>query len=556
MKRVMTIVFLPAILIAQTQTSGKREPESRKIELGNKSVANQSNRPLPKIDLPEFVITGIASIDLPDAEKLSLDAGLQERPRAMSELGNRDRATFELSGGLDQRSGEPVTSWMRGKAAAGIGSFFSPKASLWIGRTHSDVEYSLGADYFRTRGFAPFTDRSGGGFSLNGGMNLQSTLLQIDRAKINGSMDYHADAFKFYGSAAPQISRNLSRILLTSSLTSPFQLLWSYEATMSFHSNSITDSSSHVGESQIDLALQTLFPMPSVSVRFDLNASISSLSGSTSASLSYIDLVAGLDQVHWNNWLLLASVHVYGAGGMEGQSLSKVYPDVTLGYQLSQEQAIAIYYNPKVDFWNLSRHIARNTYVSSVSTLRHSDAHQAGGVSWQGYWSKTLRSAVSVEAKSILDFPMYADSASRGVWVLAYGGATTLIVYKGELFAKFSPIDYFGSALVVNSSENSLTGRGIPYMPEVEASASYTHDFPFEVSLSGDLTFFHSRIDNVIHASSSSGELLLDVRAEYRILSSLRTFMEVRNLTNARYELWKGYQAFPFTMAVGLTAVW
>lgn len=547
--------MLPALVVAQTQSTGKKEPESRKIDLENKPFASQASRPLPKIELPEFIITGNASIDLPDAEKILFEESPFTR-RSLQEAGSRDRETVELAGRMEGKTDEGSMPFLRGRATGSIGSFFTPKLNLWLGRIDSDVEYSGSIDYFRTTGFAPHTDRSGGGLSLNGGTSFRSSLLLADMARIHGAVNYRADAYKFYGSTNPQISRSISHFSLQTSMTSPYQLPWSYEAAVGFHSNSITDTSSRVSETQLDLGLTTLYPTSTAPVRFDLNSSFSFLGGSASASLSYIELGLGFERFKWKDWYLTASARVYGAGGMNDQSLSKLYPHLSLGYQLSQYQAVEVYYNPQVEYWNVMRHTVKNPYLSSVSAIRHADAYLAGGVAWQAHWSEQLKTKVSVEAKSSRDYPLYADSTSQGMWLLAYGGTTTVVNYKGELFAKFSPNDYFASALVMSPSRNSVTGKGIPYLPDVELSATYSHEFPAGVSVTGDLTFFRGQVDNVVNASTLKGALLLDARAEYRMLSFLRTFLELRNITNERYELWKGYQAFPFTMAVGLTAVW
>ncbi|MBI4428230.1 MAG: hypothetical protein HY562_03840 [Ignavibacteriales bacterium] len=500
-------ILLPGMLLAQTQSTGKKEPERRKIELGDKPIASQATKPLPKIDLPEFVITGNASIDLPDAEKILFEERLNVRPRLLTEAGDRDRGTADLSAEPEGMANAAFAPFLRGRATASIGTFFSPKLNLWIGRIDSDIEYSGAVDYARTTGFAPFTDRSGGGISLNGGMILRSSLALADRARTTGAVNYRADAYRFYGSVSPQASRNLSRLFLATSMTSPDQLAWSYEASIDLHSNSITDSSSRTGETQLDIGLTTLYPTTMTPVRFDMTASLSFLGGATSSSLTYIEMGLGLDRLQWKSWFLTASARIYGAGGMDGQSLSKMYPHVSLGYEVSRDQSIEAYYNPKVDFWNFSRHIAKNPFVSTASSVRHSDAHQAGGVAWQASWSTMLRTRLSAEAKSYHDYPLYADSASQGMWVLVYGGTTTLIRYRGELFAKFSPIDYFASALVMNSSRNSLTGRAVPYVPDLEFSAAYTHDFPFGVSATGSLTFFHGMVDNVVDAASLKGAL-------------------------------------------------
>jgi len=64
----------------------------------SKAPPKTAQRPLPKFDLPEFVITGIASIDLPKLEKMMIDDPVAvPQPMVMSsEKILRDRETLEL----------------------------------------------------------------------------------------------------------------------------------------------------------------------------------------------------------------------------------------------------------------------------------------------------------------------------------------------------------------------------------------------------------------------------------------------------------------------------
>jgi len=63
-------------------------------------------------------------------------------------------------------------------------------------------------------------------------------------------------------------------------------------------------------------------------------------------------------------------------------------------------------------------------------------------------------------------------------------------------------------------------------------------------------------VDNAFNGRDLAGSLILDAGAEYRIQSQLKVFLEIHNLTSQRYELWKGYQAMPFTVALGVHVLW
>ena len=101
-------VFLLVVQVSLAQEeqieNTKKNPTARHVEMKapehdtSKTQAKTEQRPLPKFDLPEFIITGTASIDLPKLEKIMTDdsADVPRRILKSSEKIPRDRETLEL----------------------------------------------------------------------------------------------------------------------------------------------------------------------------------------------------------------------------------------------------------------------------------------------------------------------------------------------------------------------------------------------------------------------------------------------------------------------------
>jgi outer membrane cobalamin receptor len=534
----------------------KQQPESRKIDVEPKTVADQSTRPLPKIDLPEFVITGVSSIDLPNAEKLSPDEpNASPHPNAGLTV-ERDRPTDLTKNGFLGTPDDGLRVGIRGKASASIGTFSAPTVGFSWGNSDAQVRYSFEGGYHRTKGFGLNTDRSEGSLGAAGGFTFRSSLAPLDRAAVGAEVGYANESYKWYGSAKPTNTRDHSQFAFLTSLASSQDLNSPYDAQLKFEQNTLTDTSSRTAENRIDFGLRALFPVSPVSLKLDMKTSVASLSGASSSSLSLVEFGAGIDQIQWNEFTLEGSIRLYSAQGMEGQSLSKVYPAFHLGYRIGEEQRIFAYYNPGVEFRAFGSEIVRNPYLSASSVVRHADTRFAGGAGWESHWSQSFHTRLKTEFQSGYDEPLYADSSGVGVWNLAYGGKSSRFIFKAELFANLSPNDYFGSALTINSTNNSATQKALPYVPEVEGSFVYNRTLSSDLTLSAGLSFFHTRMDNAFNGRDLAGSLILDAGTEYRIQSQLKVFLEIHNLTSQRYELWKGYQAMPFTVALGVHVLW
>ncbi|MBI5464256.1 MAG: TonB-dependent receptor, partial [Ignavibacteriales bacterium] len=95
----------------------------------------------------------------------------------------------------------------------------------------------------------------------------------------------------------------------------------------------------------------------------------------------------------------------------------------------------------------------------------------------------------------------------------------------------------------------------VPYMPGIEVSSWFNHKFS-----DGFETYAAAKAIGGRTSSLSGNTLpaaaIVDVGAEYRIVESMSVTIELRNVTNQRYELWRGYAAVPLTMSVYATLRW
>ena len=153
----------------------KKNPESQNSDFGTQPMdtsttdSNAVQRQLPKFDLPEYIITGVASVDLPKVEKISFeDVETMMRPK-MKSFGNRhrERETMELE--MKRLNDSPAElRTYSGIVQAGIGSYFTPQAEIRFGQSLPEYQYTFGGTYHLTKGFAQYTDQSDGSFTAAG----------------------------------------------------------------------------------------------------------------------------------------------------------------------------------------------------------------------------------------------------------------------------------------------------------------------------------------------------------------------------------------------------
>ncbi len=547
---------------ARAQDEQKSEPTTRRLDLPaseQDSVTQKEKSRLPKIDLPQYTITGRAVIDLPTGQKQPPPDDSQSATLEM--LLNaplvRNRKTAETSPGSKQEFESNTPSVFNGKVFASLGTFFTSHAGLWFGQNLSSFDYYGDGEYYRSKGFAPYTNHSGGKISAEAGTVLSSYNPWFDQAKIRGDVSYRTDTYNWYGSPMPTVSRNRTEMLLNFGMSNWTGILLPYEGDLGLESFQITDSSTSVVETEILLTGASRVSAWSFPLNVRLDGRFGSLAnGSTSSAVTWVDLQGGTQRYTWNKFGLQGSLHMYVGAGMDRQRMLRVYPHFMVDYRIDSRNLLSASYDPAVKPASLSSEVFDNKYLSGVSKLRHTDDQQDVTLALESSWSEETRTRVTVRVRSMLDYPLYADSLSQGIWQLAYGGRTTIASFSVGIFAKFAANDYFSGTFTANASRNSLTGSTVPYLPTIAIGASYTRQFASRWTGIAQLSLIHQQKDNVVRISTMPSILLIGLRGEYRFFRQATAFLDVENLLNQTYQYWRGYQENPFVLSAGVAIRW
>jgi len=559
----MLLLFVPmTVLLAQEnqKEQEKKNPESQNLDIGapqqdtSNSVPKAVQRQLPKFDLPEYVITGVASVDLPKVEKISFEDVEDAIHTKRKSFGNikRERETMELEvKHLDDSQAKKNT--YSGMVQTGIGSYFTPQAGFWFGQSLPNYQYTFGGTYHLTNGFAQHTDQSDGSFTAAGRTYLASNKPMIQNAALDGGFGYKSESFRFYGSTTPNLQRTISDFQLKVGIENQAMNNLPYSVGISLDNIDVSDSSASANETRFDLNLQTVLPIASLPLQMKFHGM------TASGGLGFMDISGGIQNYWYAGLLFEGSLHVYWAEGMAGQSLFRLRPHLIVSYPITSQHRVYVSYKPMVIPMTLASNIRVNRFLSAVSPIRHADVSNAGELGVESDWNEMVRSRVSFGVKSISDLTMFSefsDSSRHGVWTLAYNEHVTIITFCAEMVAKFESNDYFASTIMLRSMKDSFLGKRIPYFPTIEAGCRASHRFRTTFVVSADVRFVGEQQADLIGRSTVSGYAVIDVSGEYAPLDFVRLSIGIKNLTDARYETWRGYQEFPLTMYVTVQVKW
>ncbi len=144
----------------------------------------------------------------------------------------------------------------------------------------------------------------------------------------------------------------------------------------------------------------------------------------------------------------------------------------------------------------------------------------------------------------------------KGMWTTVYLGTTSLTTYQADIFAKFDANGYFTMSLEINSSKNSQTQWQVPYFPELRIGAGALLEAFRGLTVHPTLAYVGLRVPDLYEPTKLKEHLVLGIRGEYAALRSLNIFFDVQNLTNSKYDEWKGYRALPFVITAGIGFRW
>jgi len=565
MKPVIHILIAGLIIAASLTAQEKPVPGQRPAGIApTDSVARpvtqqpstKSAQGLPKFDIPEYVITGIVSIELPDASKQ--EASEPDHVLALADPAAfpRDRSSYDFHADQKITLSPAAARIGNGRLQMSSGTYLTSH----VGLRHMvvDPEYFFGVqgDYRSSKAYIPFANRSSGDILVRGGIVLNSPADWFDRGLLAGGLGYASETYRFYGYGDPSLTRTITRFDLSSRYDSPRAALFTHDANLGLALNSIKDSTTSLTETLFGAGAGVNVLIWSFPLEGRVDFMLASLTGNSTASFPYVDARIATEKLWYGDFFVQASLHGYLAQGMLGQKFARAYPHVALGYRVMHNTVLSLSYAGRVQQNTLSGLMSLHPYISANATLRQSDIPIDAIAALETDWSPVWRSRFSARFQSVRDFPLLTEGTSGGIWTTDYRGTTKISSFKADLFAKFDANSYFTLSWEINDSKNTITQWKVPYLPDLRLNGGAWLELAPGFGLFPSVAYVGNRARDLFAAGKLKGFVCANLHAEYALFQPLSISVDFMNLTNTRYEEWSGYQAVPLTITAGLTMRW
>lgn len=542
---------------------GQEKKEATKKDVDLQQVQTPStDAPLPKIDLPEFVITGSEKIDLNIDSKSEEDEERIFSP-ARPTPGERPLSTGESLTPKQVKSFVKTPGALNGKVFGGYGFYGTPQFDGWFGQYNPAGSIVMNGYYSESGGHVADAGFWRGGFGLRGSYAISDSSLWIPSGQLRGEVKYGRDAYRAFSSRTPFRVRDLSALEVSGGIGSRHSLPYKsitgvdYSLTAGWGNFSATDSAK---SSETDFFVNGV-----AATRFFETSLRSSLDYHL---LGYSMNLPNLHSGHWfefrldGKYLLVPSVQLsfavqqYLYRGNVGVTSGRLYPTLDLRYAVTEDASVYFGIAPVVERNTLSSLVKQNRYLKVYAHILPTDTkfHYYMGI--EALPAENLTLSVKLAYKMINNYPIFYDRDSAKVWEVLYlsGIRSTKVDLSATL--RLNPeqnVTAYFSSHMVKQKDSSGT---LPNIPKFSIGSVYHRFFEFGLHAEAFLEFHASRYTNFSNAHSNAGFVSSGMKAEMELFRQFRGYAELNNMLNQRYYLWNGYLERTVYLLVGISYQW
>jgi hypothetical protein len=549
---VIAIVCLGTVADGQ----GKKEPTRRQIPIVSEP-SDSSSLALPKIDLPEFIITGNEVVDFKEFSKAGVDLTLSPEAEASRGGLTRDPANTELGATWKERAAFlPPAAGLNGRFSACYGSFNTPSFEGWFGTHSPRANVLLRAGFVSSDGYVPNADYRRGFSMIHGGWQIPETFPLMPGVVMDGNLGITGRSYRFYGSKTPLRERTVGTFDLGLGLASSIFDGFNQSSAVALQATSVDDSAD-AKERELSADFHVRGSVEEIDVRGSFGIAWNFYSAPSARNDPYVvqGQFSGRHQIA-GGVELSGGVSLYAFRGSDTRTAARIYPSLGISWYAASAVRLFASLEPTIEHARLSDLMEDNPYLRSDVRIHPTDHTLRFSIGAEGDLASGIRSRLAFTYDRMNDYPLYSDPGLTGTWNIEYAGKTTFITLDGSLYADISEDDQAGLNVTVRSTRNSETNAPVPYVSRVSVSGQYSHRFPIDVTVRSSLQMLGSSPADLSNSRSVPAYAVLSMGAEYSVAYQLEILMSLENILNSEQRRFEGYPGSRRSVGIGLRYSW
>jgi hypothetical protein len=526
---------------------------------------------LPKVNVPEFVITGKTQTDMARFTKESTEIdSLYFQRKNLAGLGMEIPINQSLS--LQSSTGQRASLF----ASASTGSYSTTSYLLSGNGGLSDARLNGSMSGYYTSGFTPQTIRRD--ISIQAGVGKDIDLNESAKTANSAGIGYSRTSYFLYGTEIPDLLRTTNQfdVGLNSDMNfGNFPLT----ARLGFKRFSVEDypnaslSDWKDVQSAVDIDLSTNYMLRSGGInldsyfRFGNHGATPPSNFSPSASAidrSFYDFSLGAEYVNnVGDFSYSVGFRYFQYTDDSSSGIAKVYPDFRGTYRISNRVSLFMRFYGDIENPELSTFFDKNQYIDANFPLRNSQvyANYVIGGSWIAADGISVTPEFNVNASRFytifvaLPFAIIGTDTSQADNQLLY--ANKAVIFTGSIMAQYKK-DKFGADATLNiRSGRADSLSSIPNLAPFDLTVGGNYEVVSQLNFRAYVFILSGRYSDLNLRNKLSSAWLLNFRLSYDLKLGqfpLEIFADGKNVLDQKYYIWQGYEEFPIGLFVGLSS--
>ena len=557
----LLIIFIPVVFLMPLCAlvgQEKNEPGQRDV-----AVPGQTDATLPKIDLPEFLITGQETIDLPVSSK----SVVEEERIVLFESPSPGRKDMDVTAAVKQQKdiAGPVGQ-MNGRVFGSFGNYVTPSIEGWFGKKYVDGAVVFHANFASSDGHVADAQWQKTGVELQGDFLSPQSFGVVAGSLLNGGIGFSGESYRAYGSANPSQLRSLNDVHVNLGLSSRTAKIEkpddqvAYSGELSWNRIGLDDSVA-ASESEFSISGNAVTQWNTYQLSGSMEYKASGISMPLPPSLS----------AHSPQWFALrfsgktfvtpslqASLTLQQSVYRGNLSVSKgrLYPGVELQYFANDATSLYASFKPTVERNTLGSLAKTNKYVRNAMELQPSEVPLSISLGSDISFSDKVRCGGVFTYRTVQNYPVYIELDSAKVWDVMYLPEVSVTGFEARGAYQFSPENTGTLVASLYSTAVKNSSNSVPNVPLLTLAGTYRRAFDNGLVIEGFAEYVTKRWTDFAHTNANAGYVSVGGRGEIQLFENFRALVQVNNLFNRQFYVWDGYVERPFFVSLGVTYKW
>ncbi|MBL1212157.1 MAG: hypothetical protein HND52_02270 [Ignavibacteriae bacterium] len=528
-KIIISIFLLPFLLSAQDDNRGQ------------------------SIELPDFVITGVQTVNIPTAKKV--------KPQLISML-SEEFITPQFSPEMFALSGisEPVLpnldlaeekDAVNGQVKVGAGLYTLPQGELNLG-----AGFKHASIFGRVFGLNEREYIDNAGYNISGGA-LYTDFFVSNRSKflpglnLFVNINYLRDSYKFFGSDSSGLEHRTQTADIAFGLKNNYNKNFKYG--ISFNSSFFDIRDRDFGESKFHTNAFIDMMVSSFGIQGDADFISQHLTNNISGKTNYNYFSTDSRAVLRINSAMQAKAGI-NLAIYDGNSFFA--PTGSISIKLNEALTFFGEYAPGTNFISISDFKRRNRYsiVDSTDNIVQKEKHKFNAA-LRYQFLRYVEISAGASYSKFDNYVYFQDSTFNGLFNSSSIDDVNKISIYANLMFHMGPLGYFYADAAWQNVEDSGNNQ-IPYNHNFTAELIYGYNFENGFSFSTKADFRSAAYADIQNKIEVPDYFNLSLMMEYKLSNHLRFTFDLHNLINRKNFLWSDYREKKFDFVAGVDYRW